>query len=122
MTGHAATIDGIPIFIPNDITAKKNNFYISYNETDRSTYGDVTTALVLDDKEGTKFLILNGNHTRQYGDIIAKGGDYIACMQYFKDNEASKSAFSEDWDKRFIFKDGGACFIPDTRFIKGEVL
>jgi len=59
-----------------------NGFYISYNSYDIATYGDVTTALVLGQMQ--KFYILNGDHRKQYEEIIEQG--FYKCLEYFKNN------------------------------------
>jgi len=92
MSGKMVNIDGIPIHVPNDIVNETPEFYISFNECTRD-YGSITTALVLQDN--TKFLILNGNHTENYNEIISNGGTYTDCVKYYRDNIQFKSKFSE---------------------------
>lgn len=66
-------------------------FYISYNPVDVSTYGDVTTALVLDDM--SKFYVLNGNHRDAYRGLIDSGFD--ACLAYFVANPGLHNKYSD---------------------------
>lgn len=93
MTGKMQNFNGVPIMIRNDITREEKNFYVSYNDTDKQIFGDVTTALV--DNNQTKFLILNGNHTKQYDEILSNGGGYPECVEYFKNHISMKSKFSD---------------------------
>jgi len=97
MTGRTMFFGGIPIFIPNDITNRQADFYISFNSVDRHTYGDVTTALVYEYPKGEieKFYILNGNHTEQYNNIINNGGGIKECLEYFKSNENLIAKYSD---------------------------
>ena len=107
MTGQMKNFDGIPILEPkNDITSSKDNFYISYNNRDTQIYGCDTTALVLESPIATRFLILNGNHTKEYNEIINDVGSYENCVEYFNQNMNLKSKFSENSDEFLILKDG----------------
>lgn len=116
MTGKMMNFDGIPLFVPNDVTAQTNDFYISYNDRDKALYGDVTTALVSNDP--VKFLILNGNHTKEYNEIIVAGGGYNGCLEYFKMNLDKKAKFSENWDEIFIFDENGVFrAVKDSRYV-----
>ncbi|MDF2880132.1 MAG: pPPM1a [Clostridiaceae bacterium] len=101
--------DGVPLFIPNDISIQTTEFYISYNDRDTSLYGDVTTALVQNNP--VKFLILNGNHSKEYKEIISKGGGYSDCLEYFKNNLDKKSKFSENWDETIIVEEDGSLHV-----------
>lgn len=113
MTGKMVNCNGVPIMIPNDITNKKDNFYISYNERDTSIYGNPTTALVLNNL--SKFLILNGNHTKEYNNIINNGGGYADCLEYFKKNIDKISKFSDKWDETmFVNEDGKITIIKNS--------
>lgn len=56
-----------------------NGFYVSYNSYDLSIYGSDTTALV--DNDMTKFFILNGDHQKEYKDLINQG--FNQCYEYF---------------------------------------
>lgn len=94
MTGGVKNFNGIPVSVPNDITKETKDFYISFNSRDSYIYGDVTTALV--DKNQSKFLILNGNHTEQYNNIVSNGGGYAECVEYFESHISMKSKFSDD--------------------------
>lgn len=66
-------------------------FYVSYNSHDRAIYGADTTALVLGQMD--LFFILNGDHRKQYKEIIEQGFD--ACLTYFKDNIRDLNKFSD---------------------------
>lgn len=112
MTGQMTNCGGIPLLMPNDVTYQEKDFYISYNDRDISSYGDITTALVLE-KQGslTKFLILNGNHTKAYKDIIASGGGYPACVEYFKSNLDKQNKFSENWDETTVIDSQGFLYV-----------
>lgn len=116
MTGELINAGGIPLVTPNTITAQNTDFYISYNDRDRHIYGDVTTALV--SEKPVKFLILKGNHTEQYEQILSKGGSYDDCVQYFRDNESLKAKYSENWDEVMVFQDGKLVTIKDERYVK----
>lgn len=80
---HHVEIGGIlqQLHVPND-TMSGDGFYISLNAHDVDIYGDVTTALVRGQMEA--FYILNGDHMRQYAELIDVGFD--ACMAYFMEN------------------------------------
>jgi hypothetical protein len=71
----------IPVFIPNT-TQNGEGFYVSHNDYDISSYGDVTTALVFGQMQ--KFYILNGDHRAAYSKLISQG--FEACLAYFKEN------------------------------------
>lgn len=106
MTGQMKNCGGIPLFIPNDVTNVKKDFYISYNShsSNYMGYGCDTTALVLE-RDFTKFLILNGDHTKEYDEIISKGGKYKDCLEYFKNNLDKQNKHSENWYEKVIFTD-----------------
>lgn len=57
-------------------------FYISYNDKDIADYGCDTTALVVG--QMGLFLILNGDHRKEYLEIIDQG--FYKCLDYFKKN------------------------------------
>lgn len=86
-------------FAKNVIVTENTDFYISYNEVDTKCYGDVTTAIVKKNDNPVKFFILNGNHSKQYKDIIRHGGSYADCIAYFKKNIDKKSSFSDNLDE-----------------------
>lgn len=112
MTGQMMNCGGTPLFIPNDVAVETPEFYISYNDRDVSSYGDVTTALVLTENGNpVKFLILNGNHINAYKEIVAKGGSYTECLAYFKSNLDKQSKFSENWDERIVVKEDGSIHV-----------
>ena len=87
-TAHTQFVNGIPVTIPNKTIEPKirADFYISYNNYDRADYGGHdTTALVLEDEKSLSvFLILNGNHMKQYSALKEQG--FKACYQYFLQN------------------------------------
>lgn len=112
-TFHTGTFNGIPMNVPNKTPIQTKDFYISYNNYDIAIYGCPTTALVLE-KPCVKFLILNGNHTKQYKDIIEKGGTYQDCLQYFVDTIDKKSKYSENFDKRLVFENDNLIEINET--------
>lgn len=115
-TGQMENYNGIPIFRPNDVPFSTTSFYISYN-SHSSHYGSDTTALVETTKENTKFLILNGNHTKQYNEIVANGGGYNECLQYFKNNADQQNKFSENWNEITVFENGKLIVKKDERYI-----
>jgi hypothetical protein len=77
-----------PQIEPNIIT-EKEDYYISYNPVDVSTYGDVTTAIVVGQME--HFYILNGNHYK----TLCSMKSFDECIAYFNANLHLKSRFSE---------------------------
>lgn len=94
ISGKIMNFNGIPLSVPNDITSKNKNFYISYNSKDITIYGNDTTALV--DNDMTKFLILNGNHSKNYNLILENNGNYNDCMKYFLSNLDKKNKYSDN--------------------------
>ena len=85
--------NSIPIINYNSIVGENNSqveidgktydgFYVSYNSYDIAIYGDVTTALVVGQMQ--KFYILNGDHRKEYAEIIEDG--FNKCLDYFKKN------------------------------------
>lgn len=68
-----------------------DGFYISYNSYDTDIYGSVTTALVLGQMQ--QFFILNGDHRKQYAEVIKQGFD--ACLKYYKKNIADSHPYSD---------------------------
>lgn len=66
-------------------------FYVSFNNYDTDIYGCKTTALVLGQMQ--KFYILNGDHRKQYAEIIEQG--FHACLFYFKDNIDNANKYSD---------------------------
>jgi hypothetical protein len=66
-------------------------FYISYNNYDIDIYGCETTALVLGQMQ--KFYILNGDHRKQYKQIVEQGFD--KCLSYYKDNINNVNKYSD---------------------------
>jgi len=98
ITGQMRNFGGIPIYVPNDITNKQDDFYISFNTVDKRIYGDITTALVHESPKGKSehFYILNGNHVEQYNKIINDGGGIKECLEYFKSNEKLIAKYSDN--------------------------
>jgi hypothetical protein len=66
-------------------------FFISYNNYDINLYGCITTALVLGQMQ--KFYILNGDHRKQYEEIIEQG--FHKCLSYYKDNINNANKYSD---------------------------
>lgn len=108
MTGKVENYNGMPIFIPNDtFDLEEVGCYVSYN-SHCSDYGCDTTALVrMDGAHPTKFLILNGNHVKEY----AKLKNYANCVQYFKNNLDKKNKLSENWDEEIITRPNGTMYV-----------
>lgn len=63
-------------------TLQGDGFYVGYNEQHIDLCWCVTTALVSGQMEA--FYILNGDHRRQYADVMGRG--FEACMEYFMEN------------------------------------
>lgn len=84
--------------IPNE-TIQADGFYVSYNDTDYHIYGSDTTALVFGQME--RFLILKGDHRRQYLDLMQDG--FHACLDYFKSQPAHK--MSDSVDDPILYRD-----------------
>lgn len=107
MTGKMENYNGVPIFMPNDtFDLKEKGCYVSYN-SHSNTYGCATTALVrMDGINPTKFLILNGNHTKEYYALE----NYKDCVEYFKYHLEQQNKLSENWDEEIITRpDGSIC-------------
>ena len=100
MTGRMENFNGVPIFVSNDtFDLKEDGCYVSYNTNSIRGYGCNTTALVrMDGIKPTKFLILNGNHTREYYEL----GNYEDCVEYFKSHLDQQNILSENWDEEII--------------------
>jgi len=82
------TPEGIPITVYNDCI-QGDGFHVSYNP--RSVdYGSPTTALVYNDNV---FLVLNGNHLKNYAEILGQG--FSACFDYFMDHLDRANKLSE---------------------------
>lgn len=98
-TGRIEIFNGISIHIPNDtFNLKDEGCYVSYNSHTRH-YGCDTTALVREDGVNpTKFLILNGNHMKEYLEL----GNYQDCVEYFKNHSEQQNKYSENWDEEII--------------------
>lgn len=107
-TGRMAYFNGIPIFVPNDtFDLSEKGCYVSYNSSTRD-YGSDTTALVrMDGIRPTKFLILNGDHTKEYYTI----GNYDDCVEYFKNHLDQQNRYSENWDEETIVDSDGCLWV-----------
>jgi hypothetical protein len=71
-----------------------DGFYVSYNNHDVDIYGSDTTALVFGQMQ--RFFILNGDHRRQYMDLIPQG--FAACLDYYKANPDRQNFRSDRTD------------------------
>lgn len=112
MYGKIEHYNGIPVFIPNDtFNLSEDGCYVSYNPSS-NYYGNATTALVrMNGIEPTKFLILNGNHTKEY----FKLGSYEKCLEYFKNNLDQQNKYSENWDEDLIFNPDGSFYVQKVK-------
>lgn len=106
-TYYTKVINGIPLGIPNRISKENKYFYISYNNYDISSYGSDTTALYIN--ETSQFLILNGNHTKEYENL----NTLEEHLKYFYFN-IDKVNFRSEHNKVFkivnnkgVYLDGG---------------
>lgn len=113
MTGKQEIFNGIPIYVPNNIINDTKDFYISYNNYDISTYGSDTTALVKNDL--SDFWILNGNHTKQYNQIIKEGGNFKDCFKYFKDNIVLINKLSDKLNEKIVVNKDGSLKVVDRK-------
>jgi hypothetical protein len=66
-------------------------FYISYNDKDIADYGCDTTAIVIGQME--KFYILNGDHRKEYSNIVDQGIN--KCLEYFEKNIDKRNKHSD---------------------------
>lgn len=109
MTGRWVTFQGIPILEPNDtFNLQEEGCYVSYNNRSISDYGCDTTALVrMDGVRPTKFLILNGDHTKEYAAL----GRYEDCVEYFKQHLDQQNKRSENWDEEIIIREDGTIYV-----------
>ena len=115
LTGKMINVGGIPLHVPNDITNSCKDFHISYNNVDTKIYGCDTTALVTSDHN--KFLILNGDHRKEYNEIIVNGGGYIECLKYFISNSDLQNEMSENWHEKMEFNNGVLTIEADKEII-----
>ena len=83
------SFNGISCLVPNAISVSTTEYYVSYNDYDRTIYGGVTTALVLGQME--RFYILNGDHRKEYAKCSSLG----ECVAYFKANETQINKYSD---------------------------
>lgn len=81
---------GVPIYVPNEVRQNTSSFYVSYNSSSRD-YGCPTTALVIKDPEMSKFLILCGDHRKQY----EVAGTLEACLSYYASNPNIQHNYSD---------------------------
>lgn len=104
MSGRVELVNGMPIYIPNDVyELEEKGCYISYNSSE-AVYGSKTTALVRDNGiQPIKFLILNGDHRKEY----SKLKHYGDCVEYFKSHLEQKNKLSENWDEEIIVDSNG---------------
>lgn len=100
---------GISIFVPNDtFNLQEKGCCVSYNNRSINDYGCDTTALVrMDGINPTKFLILNGNHTKEYYEL----GNYKDCVEYFKRHLNQQNKNSENWDEELITRLDGSIYV-----------
>ena len=85
--------NGMTCVSPNRVTAHSEEFYVSYNNYDRSTYGSDTTALVVGQRQ--RFYVLNGNHEKQ---LTNKSFD--ECLNYVHDHSNLLNKFSDKLPER----------------------
>ena len=109
MTGRIEWYAGVPVYMPNDtFDLQEKGCYVSYNNHSVGDYGCATTALVrMDGINPTKFLILNGDHTKEYCAL----GKYEACVEYFKRHLDQQNKLSENWDEEIITRPDGTLYI-----------
>lgn len=80
------------VFAPNTIS-QKDGYYLSYNTRDWDTYGDATTAIVVETRTGgNEFYVLLGDH-RAALDAMPT---LMECMKYFMDRPEAHSKYSDD--------------------------
>ena len=100
-------INGVPVQTPNKVTKETKSYHISYNNRDISIYGSDTTALYINSTG--QFLILNGNHTKNYKDLSTLDEH----VKYFYSNINKVNPRSEHGK---IFKYDG---VNKAKYIKG---
>lgn len=93
--------DGVPVAQINRIVHGAPEFYISYNPSVRD-YGVRTTALYI--KSTGQFLILAGNHSKQY-----EGLTFQESLTYFYDN-VNEAIPQSEHGKVFVFSGGKAVY------------
>ena len=83
--------------ITNDVETGSPHWYISYNSYDISTYGDVTTAVVIGQME--LFLILNGDHRNEIREVIESKNNSTTRLRrvinYVKKNKKRLNKYSD---------------------------
>lgn len=92
---------GVPVCTVNTITRNEPKFYVSYNPS-RSDYGTDTTALVI--HETGQFLILAGDHTKQFD-----GLSFDDALAYFYAN-AHRTVEQSEHGRVFRFVDGNGYY------------
>lgn len=80
------------VFAPNTIS-QKDGYYLSYNTRDWDTYGDATTAIVVETRTGgNEFYILLGDHRVELDAMPT----LRECMKYFMNHPEEHSKYSDD--------------------------
>ena len=107
-TYHPENILGSPIGVPNLLTKQEKEYYVSYNnyDTDESMCGSDTTALHIN--QTSQFLILNGNHTKQYNNCFQ-------LTDYIKHFYANIKQANDKSEHGKLFKCGGV----KAEYVKG---
>lgn len=80
--------------LPIEVNGKMlEGFYVSYSSyyQDVAVYGSDTTALVVGQMQ--LFFILDGDHRKQYKELIEQG--FGACLKYYKDNISRSNKYSD---------------------------
>ena len=91
-TQSTIVLNGIPLNVPNRII-DRGEFYVSYNNYDRSIYGCDTTALVVG--QMGRFFILNGNHEDALKDL-----SFSDALGYVIDNADKLNKMSDNLPPR----------------------
>lgn len=91
--------EGSPVSQRNQII-QGDDFYVSYLGMD-TIYGSDTTALVKTEKENpVLFLLLNGDHRKEYTKLLKEG--FYSCVKYYLEKEPTqRNKFSESSRKEF---------------------
>jgi hypothetical protein len=79
----------LPFKPPNSIVVDGGKWHVSYNSIDVADYGDVTTALVIDQ---SNFYVLSGDHREGYKDLKTLD----ECKEYFLSHLDQINKYSED--------------------------
>ena len=83
-------MNGVPVYVPNEIRQIDSSFYISYNASSAG-YGCKTTALVLESPHTIKFFILCGDHRKQYD----SASTLEACLAYYDNHKDLQHGYSD---------------------------